>query len=87
LEGYTTDPIDGRSQNFCLGYGTQRNNVLSPSTPPSKDTVYYGCTLNEKTDFLLQERSVFLPLNRLFTNYSEIKKPELHNDRFTFATG
>jgi hypothetical protein len=57
-------------------------------TLSSKDTVYYGLYLNEKTDFLLQEkRSAFLPLNRLFTNYSEIKKPELHNDRFTFAIG
>jgi hypothetical protein len=45
---------------FAYGYGTQRNNVLSPSTPHLKDTVYYGCTLNEKTDFLLQEKKKVL---------------------------
>jgi hypothetical protein len=32
---FTYGSIDGKaSKPFCHGYGTQRNNVLSPSTSP-----------------------------------------------------
>lgn len=59
-----TDPIDGKSFNQFLpyGYGTQRNNVLSPSTLSLERHRLLWLYLNTETDF--------------FT--SKIKKKVLH---------
>ena len=48
-----TDPIDGRSFKMFLpyGYGTQRNNVLSPSTLSLERHRLLWLYLNDKTDF------------------------------------
>jgi SAM-dependent methyltransferase len=48
-----TDPIDGKSFKTFLpyGYGTQRNNVLSPSTLSLERHRLLWLYLNEKTDF------------------------------------
>ena len=48
-----TDPIDGRSFNMFLpyGYGTQRNNVLSPSTLSLERHRLLWLFLKNETDF------------------------------------
>ena len=54
LKGNTfTDPIDGKSFKMFLpyGYGTQRNNVLSPSTLSLERHRVLWLYLNEETDF------------------------------------
>ncbi|MFM2369916.1 MAG: hypothetical protein RL619_2233, partial [Bacteroidota bacterium] len=54
LNGNTfTDPIDGKSFKMFLpyGYGTQRNNVLSPSTLSLERHRLLWLYLNEETDF------------------------------------
>jgi predicted SAM-dependent methyltransferase len=54
LKGTTfTDPIDGKSFKMFLpyGYGTQRNNVLSPSTLSLERHRLLWLYLNEETDF------------------------------------
>ena len=54
LKGNTfTDPIDGKSFKMFLpyGYGTQRNNVLSPSTLSLERHRLLWLYLNEETDF------------------------------------
>lgn len=54
LKGNTfTDPIDGKSFRMFLpyGYGTQRNNVLSPSTLSLERHRLLWLYLNEETDF------------------------------------
>lgn len=54
LKGNTfTDPIDGKSFRMFLpyGYGTQRNNVLSPSTLSLERHRLLWLYLNDKTDF------------------------------------
>lgn len=58
LKGNTfTDPIDGKSFRMFLpyGYGTQRNNVLSPSTLSLERHRLLWLYLNEKTDFFRSE--------------------------------
>jgi predicted SAM-dependent methyltransferase len=52
-----TDPIDGKSFKTFLpyGYGTQRNNVLSPSTLSLERHRLLWLYLNEKTDFFKPE--------------------------------
>jgi len=58
LKGTTfTDPIDGKSFKSFLpyGYGTQRNNVLSPSTLSLERHRLLWLYLNEKTDFFKPE--------------------------------
>ena len=58
LKGTTfTDPIDGKSFKMFLpyGYGTQRNNVLSPSTLSLERHRLLWLYLNEKTDFFKAE--------------------------------
>jgi SAM-dependent methyltransferase len=58
LKGNTfTDPIDGKNFRMFLpyGYGTQRNNVLSPSTLSLERHRLLWLYLNEKTDFFQSE--------------------------------
>lgn len=58
LKGTTfTDPIDGKSFKMFLpyGYGTQRNNVLSPSTLSLERHRLLWLYLNEETDFFQSE--------------------------------
>ncbi|TRW99978.1 class I SAM-dependent methyltransferase [Flavobacterium gawalongense] len=52
-----TDPIDGKSFKMFLpyGYGTQRNNVLSPSTLSLERHRLLWLYLNEETDFFQSE--------------------------------
>jgi SAM-dependent methyltransferase len=55
-----TDPIDGKSfKNFLpYGYGTQRNNVLSPSTLSLERHRLLWLYLQSKTDFFLAPKKV-----------------------------
>jgi len=58
LKGTTfTDPIDGKSFKMFLpyGYGTQRNNVLSPSTLSLERHRLLWLYLNNETDFFQPE--------------------------------
>ena len=58
LKGTTfTDPIDGKSFKMFLpyGYGTQRNNVLSPSTLSLERHRLLWLYLNKETDFFQPE--------------------------------
>ena len=58
LKGTTfTDPIDGKSFKMFLpyGYGTQRNNVLSPSTLSLERHRLLWLYLNDETDFFQSE--------------------------------
>lgn len=52
-----TDPIDGKSFSMFLpyGYGTQRNNVLSPSTLSLERHRLLWLYLNNETDFFLSD--------------------------------
>ena len=52
-----TDPIDGKSFKMFLpyGYGTQRNNVLSPSTLSLERHRLLWLYLNKETDFFQPE--------------------------------
>ena len=52
-----TDPIDGKSFNQFLpyGYGTQRNNVLSPSTLSLERHRLLWLFLNTETDFFISK--------------------------------
>ena len=52
-----TDPIDGKSFKMFLpyGYGTQRNNVLSPSTLSLERHRLLWLFLNNETDFFQSE--------------------------------
>jgi SAM-dependent methyltransferase len=52
-----TDPIDGRSFKMFLpyGYGTQRNNVLSPSTLSLERHRLLWLYLNDQTDFFTSD--------------------------------
>jgi hypothetical protein len=58
------------------GYGTQRNNVLSPSTLSLERHRLLWLFLNEESDFFTStvKESTALPLSKHFTNYSETKK-------------
>ena len=72
LKGTTfTDPIDGKSFKMFLpyGYGTQRNNVLSPSTLSLERHRLLWLYLNEQTDFFKSE----LVSDSSFTNTKRIK--------------
>ena len=52
-----TDPIDGRSFSMFLpyGYGTQRNNVLSPSTLSLERHRLLWLYLKNETDFFISK--------------------------------
>ena len=56
-----TDPIDGKSfKNFLpYGYGTQRNNVLSPSTLSLERHRLLWLYLNNETDFFYNSKKSF----------------------------
>tara|TARA_R110001632_G_scaffold71817_1_gene166378 strand:+ start:11483 stop:12244 length:762 start_codon:yes stop_codon:yes gene_type:complete len=61
LKGNTyTDPIDGKSFRKFLpyGYGTQRPNVLSPSTLSLERHRLLWLYLNEETDFFTKKKEV-----------------------------
>jgi SAM-dependent methyltransferase len=57
-----TDPIDGKSFRMFLpyGYGTQRNNVLSPSTLSLERHRLLWLYLKNETDFLRHPKSAAL---------------------------
>ena len=63
-----TDPIDGKSFRMFLpyGYGTQRNNVLSPSTLSLERHRLLWLFLNNETDFFQSE----------FDSDSSVKQPK-----------
>ena len=72
LKGTTyTDPIDSKSFKMFLpyGYGTQRNNVLSPSTLSLERHRLLWLYLNKETDFFKFE----LVSDSSFTNTKRIK--------------
>ena len=72
LKGTTfTDPIDGKSFKMFLpyGYGTQRNNVLSPSTLSLERHRLLWLYLNKETDFFKSEHVS----DSSFTNTKRIK--------------
>ena len=80
LKGSTyTDPIDGKSfKNFLpYGYGTQRNNVLSPSTLSLERHRLLWLYLNNETDFFTAPKKVlhFAPeqaFYKLFRNQKNL---------------
>lgn len=80
LKGNTfTDPIDGKSFRMFLpyGYGTQRNNVLSPSTLSLERHRLLWLYLQNETDFFTAtEKKIYciLRLNKSFTSVSKSKK-------------
>ena len=80
LKGNTfTDPIDGKSFRMFLpyGYGTQRNNVLSPSTLSLERHRLLWLYLQNETDFFTAtEKKMYsiLHQNKNFTNVSKSKK-------------
>ena len=80
LKGNTfTDPIDGKSFRMFLpyGYGTQRNNVLSPSTLSLERHRLLWLYLQNETDFFTAtEKKMYFILrqNKNFINVSKSKK-------------
>lgn len=80
LKGRTyTDPIDGKSFKKFLpyGYGTQRNNVLSPSTLSLERHRLLWLYLNNETDFFTSAKKVlhFAPeqaFYKLFRNQKNL---------------
>ena len=78
LKGSTfTDPIDGKSFKTFLpyGYGSQRNNVLSPSTLSLERHRLLWLFLNTKTDFFKAEKKVlhFAPEQCFLKRFRELK--------------
>ncbi len=74
-----TDPIDGRSFKMFLpyGYGTQRNNVLSPSTLSLERHRLLWLYLQNETDFFTAKKKVlhFAPeqaFYKLFRNQKNL---------------
>lgn len=74
-----TDPIDGKSFRMFLpyGYGTQRNNVLSPSTLSLERHRLLWLYLNNETDFFTAPKKVlhFAPeqaFYKLFRNQKNL---------------
>jgi predicted SAM-dependent methyltransferase len=74
-----TDPIDGKSFSMFLpyGYGTQRNNVLSPSTLSLERHRLLWLYLNNETDFFSAPKKVlhFAPeqaFYKLFRNQKNL---------------
>ncbi len=75
-----TDPIDGRSfKNFLpYGYGTQRNNVLSPSTLSLERHRLLWLYLNKETDFFTAPKKVlhFAPEQAFYKLFRKQKNLE-----------
>ncbi|MBU2922932.1 methyltransferase domain-containing protein [Winogradskyella psychrotolerans] len=72
-----TDPIDGKSFKTFLpyGYGTQRNNVLSPSTLSLERHRLLWLYLKDETDFFTAEKSVlhFAPEQCFLKRFRSLK--------------
>ncbi|AWA28873.1 SAM-dependent methyltransferase [Flavobacterium magnum] len=72
-----TDPIDGKSFSMFLpyGYGTQRNNVLSPSTLSLERHRLLWLYLNNETDFFTAPKKVlhFAPEQAFYTLFRNRK--------------
>ncbi len=72
-----TDPIDGKSFKTFLpyGYGTQRNNVLSPSTLSLERHRLLWLYLTGKTDFFSAKKSVlhFAPEQAFYKRFRKMK--------------
>ena len=78
LKGNTyTDPIDGKSFKSFLpyGYGTQRNNVLSPSTLSLERHRLLWLYLQNETDFFSAEKKVlhFAPEQAFYKRFRQLK--------------
>ena len=78
LKGNTfTDPIDGKGFKTFLpyGYGTQRNNVLSPSTLSLERHRLLWLYLKNETDFFSAEKSVlhFAPEQCFLKRFRDLK--------------
>ncbi|SFD15879.1 class I SAM-dependent methyltransferase [Algibacter pectinivorans] len=78
LKGSTfTDPIDGKSFKTFLsyGYGTQRDNVLSPSTLSLERHRLLWLYLKNETDFFTAEQSVlhFAPEQCFLKRFRKLK--------------
>lgn len=72
-----TDPIDGKSFKSFLpyGYGTQRNNVLSPSTLSLERHRLLWLYLKNKTDFFTTQKKVlhFAPEQAFYKRFRNMK--------------
>ncbi|WP_066221334.1 class I SAM-dependent methyltransferase [Formosa haliotis] len=78
LKGDTfTDPIDGKSFKSFLpyGYGTQRNNVLSPSTLSLERHRLLWLYLKQETDFFTAHKKVlhFAPEQAFYKRFRALK--------------
>ena len=78
LKGKTyTDPIDGKSFKSFLpyGYGSQRNNVLSPSTLSLERHRLLWLYLKNETDFFIAEKKVlhFAPEQAFYKRFRNMK--------------
>ncbi|WP_299889077.1 class I SAM-dependent methyltransferase [uncultured Lacinutrix sp.] len=71
-----TDPIDGKSFKTFLpyGYGTQRNNVLSPSTLSLERHRLLWLYLQNETDFFLAKKKVlhFAPEQAFYKRFKTL---------------
>ncbi|WP_038527130.1 class I SAM-dependent methyltransferase [Formosa agariphila] len=81
LKGTTyTDPIDGKSFKSFLpyGYGTQRNNVLSPSTLSLERHRLLWLFLKNETDFFIASKKVlhFAPEQAFYKRFRALKNIE-----------
>ena len=81
LKGHTyTDPIDGKSFKSFLpyGYGTQRPNVLSPSTLSLERHRLLWLYLKHETDFFTQPYKVlhFAPEQAFYKRFKSMKHLE-----------
>jgi len=72
-----TDPIDGKSFRTFLpyGYGTQRNNVLSPSTLSLERHRLLWLYLQNETDFFSAEKKIlhFAPEQAFLKRFRQLK--------------
>lgn len=78
LKGNTyTDPIDGKSFKSFLpyGYGTQRNNVLSPSTLSLERHRLLWLYLKNETDFFSSNKKIlhFAPEQAFYKRFRKMK--------------
>lgn len=78
LRGNTfTDPIDGKNFKSFLpyGYGTQRNNVLSPSTLSLERHRLLWLYLKNETDFFTEHKKVlhFAPEQAFYKRFKQMK--------------
>ncbi|MFD1614705.1 class I SAM-dependent methyltransferase [Gelatiniphilus marinus] len=78
LRGNTyTDPIDGKSFKTFLpyGYGSQRNNVLSPSTLSLERHRLLWLFLKNETDFFSSEKKIlhFAPEQAFYKRFKTMK--------------